>query len=448
MSADGKLVQRTQDEEKEDKEWELNAAATDSAVKAQSAAATVLSLCAVVSYCAGPACAPLATLFSTSAVIVQASGPTAKSEVETLYTLQKASELKHYIVACQVFWEWLTSRQSIIDSDNHQNIGTYATYIGDLNRDFISANSALSVAVNTLDLSWDKPDVRIAVANCVSSLLAAHSVACRLLAKTALEHKAQGRQDAYLDFKQQFLNACTTMTNIHREKEKSLNAAISAEQEKRRKQLVGPYTAWNWMGTPFGSLGKRMLDEFTDRREYYGGRGFSRSLAYVDGEAQKKRERLEKHLERGVRNTKAIIAVWPDVLARTQKYLTPAIPAAHKPAVLGNETHDATPWLKDAVTVAYAYELKTEDGVSDLSQWTDPLPVKLAPDADPNASIVCMELPTLELDDFGFRTKTFRQVYHRKTLADGTVVDKTSDGKFILARSSERVGKSTFVDSA
>jgi hypothetical protein len=68
------------------------------------------------------------------------------------------------------------------------------------------------------------------------------------------------------------------------------------------------------------------------------------------------------------------------------------------------------PWICDAETVRWAYKLRTEDGRSKLSVWSDEftLPADLSPDKP-------AKLPVLELEDFDFPTSTQRVFFHWKT---------------------------------
>ena len=72
------------------------------------------------------------------------------------------------------------------------------------------------------------------------------------------------------------------------------------------------------------------------------------------------------------------------------------------------------PWICDAKTVQWAYKLRTEDGTSGLSDWSDKftLPADISPDKP-------AKLPILRLEDFGFPTSTQRVVFHRKITKSG-----------------------------
>ncbi|KAJ5675000.1 uncharacterized protein N7477_004934 [Penicillium maclennaniae] len=85
------------------------------------------------------------------------------------------------------------------------------------------------------------------------------------------------------------------------------------------------------------------------------------------------------------------------------------------------------PWLKDAEKVAWAYKLRTADGTSKMSGWSDEFAV---PDTG------AVSLPVFRLDNFGFRIATERVVYHKKLVRGTTkwVGDGSEGNDLVEAR--------------
>jgi hypothetical protein len=94
-------------------------------------------------------------------------------------------------------------------------------------------------------------------------------------------------------------------------------------------------------------------------------------------------------------------------------------------------------YLEDAYAVSYAYRLSTEDGDSELSEWTPWHPIERIPQTTPppTSSVVApinpndpVRLPVIRLDDFGYRLMTKRTIYHRKKVrgqdGDGKPLDE------------------------
>jgi len=83
--------------------------------------------------------------------------------------------------------------------------------------------------------------------------------------------------------------------------------------------------------------------------------------------------------------------------------------------------------------VSWAYKLRTSEGTSDLSEWTDDYTI---PSSGP------ISLPVLKMHDFGFRIASDRIVYHRKIVRGS----KAKEGYGDLVQS-RVVDGNVFVDS-
>lgn len=98
----------------------------------------------------------------------------------------------------------------------------------------------LSTIPHHTEVLWEKAASRLAAAACISCLMSAHSIRCRIYAWLALDSKAHGKLDAYKEHRASFTSACSVMQNTANEKRKEINKMITTAAEQRANMIKGP----------------------------------------------------------------------------------------------------------------------------------------------------------------------------------------------------------------
>lgn len=99
---------------------------------------------------------------------------------------------------------------------------------------------------------WDKAASRLAAAACVSCLMSAHSIHCRIYAWLALACKAHGKLDAYKEYRASITSACSVMQKTANEKRKKINSLIRTAAEQRANMIKGPTFDFKYQKYPKG----------------------------------------------------------------------------------------------------------------------------------------------------------------------------------------------------
>ena len=110
----------------------------------------------------------------------------------------------------------------------------------------------LSTMPHHTEVLWEKAASRLAAAACVSCLMSAHSIRCRIYAWLALDSKAYGKVDAYEEYRATFTSACSVMQKTANEKCKEINNRIRTAAEQRANMIKGSIFDFKYQRYPEG----------------------------------------------------------------------------------------------------------------------------------------------------------------------------------------------------
>ncbi|KAI1259527.1 hypothetical protein F5Y18DRAFT_408994 [Xylariaceae sp. FL1019] len=408
----------------------------------------LLTVGAVAAYCSGPAGSVIGSALSTGAGIVSALKKPQSDEselnraIKSMETMQRNEKVRKQLTAIEAYWKWLKINRSTLESKESEQRASMKTILATLDNNWTDPSHELFLSTNPhhTGVMWEKSASRLAAAACVSCLISAHSLRCHIFAWLALDSKARGKQEEYKEHRSSFKTACGVMQNTADEKRKEMNKLIETAMEQRADLVQGPTfdfkcQKWpegyqrpgHWLNqrtdgnsTPCwfiedrhtgkygtwrqqGFLPTAFMNKWIIRRETEPPKAAKDEVFYM-------KVRARKHVGLSAHPTRVVMQSWNDACQIVPSYIIPHMKKDHAPPIIRSEVvHDPHPWIRDASTVSFAYKLRTENGTSELSKWSDPIDIQ-SPAADGS-----MNLPVLRLDDFGFRTITQRVVYHRKT---------------------------------
>jgi len=151
---------------------------------------------------------------------------------------------------------------------------------------------------------------------------------------------------------------------------------------------------------------------------------------------------LGMHISRALRNDEKIIDSWFSLIEQCETLLLPPTPLV-PPGV--SSTRSAIdkphPVLKDSNVkyVAYAYSLgTTEDGFTQLSPWTEWIPVER------NGNV--LQLPTIILKDGGYILETKRRIYHDVLKEEKSSTSLKPGQKLLAEETGKMIGSKNWID--
>ncbi|QRW13854.1 hypothetical protein RhiLY_12853 [Ceratobasidium sp. AG-Ba] len=350
LNPDLSLAVRTPKEEEADKRWEKQEKQPcDTSANELGFWKSIFQLGALVAGVCGPASQFLGLLFgSVGMALPDAQGrppPTLDEIRSTILEINRDERSKLFIDTCYAFDDFVLINKNHLELKAEHDREFLLTSIIPTLLEFTKSTSRLSTSFDVLkgEANWDNPKGRLAIVNCVTRHLSAYSLLCRLYAQIALADQAQGRTTDYENHRQTFKAHLEVMQNILNSRTNSLNELFKNLAATRNGQFKEPVQSIHGEPGPLSMTAHyikfTVTDEYTEKKSEFINRWNRVNYEGTSDDKDEPENRvkwktwaqdfynegkplLAAHVERCLRNTKAVMMTWKPMVERTERYLS------------------------------------------------------------------------------------------------------------------------------